>query len=97
MHRKQRYLIELLPAKLLAVRRVTQDNQGKKTPGVDGVAELTPKERTELAHRIRISNASDQVRRTFIPKASGKLRPLGIPTMEERAKQALAKLALEPQ
>lgn len=106
VHHLQRVLVELMPSKLLAVRRVTQDNQGKNTPGVDGIAKLPPGERYALAHRLKLNSSSSQVRRVYIPKSPSlgkkkiqgrKRRPLGIPTVEDRAKQALAKLALEPQ
>jgi RNA-directed DNA polymerase len=89
-------------ARLLAVRRVTQDNQGKKTAGVDGVKSVPPTQRLELAQRIHPKQwkhaKTFPVRRVFIPKP-GKLekRPLGIPVMETRAQQALVKLALEPE
>jgi len=84
--------------KLLATRRVTQDNQGKKTAGVDGVAGLGPDDRLALANRITLSGKSKPVRRVWIPKpGKTEKRPLGIPTMEDRAKQALVKLALEPE
>lgn len=85
-------------AKLLATRKVSQDNQGKKTAGVDGVKSLTPKLRLELAKRLKLTGKSQPTRRVWIPKpGKSEKRPLGIPTMEERALQALAKLALEPE
>jgi RNA-directed DNA polymerase len=85
-------------AKLLAVRRVTQDNQGKKTAGVDGVKSLTPKQRLELVDKLSLSNKVLPTRRVWIPKPNkDEKRPLGIPVMTDRATQALAKLALEPE
>lgn len=94
----QRLLLKSQAAKLLAVRRVSQDNQGKKTPGVDGIASLTPKDRLELSRTIRIDGKAAPVRRVYIPKpGSDEKRPLGIPTMQDRALQALVKLALEPE
>jgi len=85
-------------AKLLAVRKVTQDNQGKKTPGVDGVQSLTPPQRLTLARTLTRDGMAAPVRRVWLPKPSTpELRPLGIPTLHDRAGQALVKSALEPE
>lgn len=102
VHKLQRLLIKSKAASLLAVRRVTQDNHGKKTAGIDGVKELSPPERLALAEKIHAEPyqiKAKAVRRVWIPKSdnSGELRPLGIPVMEERGRQALIKLALEPE
>lgn len=98
VHRLQRLLMKSWFAKCLAVRRVTQDNQGKKTAGVDGVKSLTPRQRLELARNLSLGQQAQPTRRVWIPKP-GKVekRPLGIPTMRNRADQALVKLALEPE
>jgi len=94
----QRLLLRSTSAKLLAVRRVTQDNQGKKTPGVDGVAFLDPDERCWLVANLNLEQQAKPVRRVWIPKpGTEEKRPLGIPTMSDRAAQAVVKLALEPQ
>lgn len=98
VRRLQKTLMKSWSAKALAVRRVTQDNQGKKTAGVDGVKSLTPKQRLELVDQLRINRKAKPVRRVWIDKpGKAEKRPLGIPTMYDRATQALAKAALEPE
>lgn len=98
----QKLLMKSKSARLLAVRRVTQDNQGKKTAGIDGIKSVKPKERLLMAEHIRPDcghqKKAKPVRRVWIPKPGKKdeRRPLGIPVMEERAQQTLVKLALEP-
>src|SRR5215216_7565470 len=64
----QRLLMSSRSAKLLAVRKVTQDNRGKGTAGVDGVKALTPRHRLKLAHTLRIGHKAKPVRRVWIPK-----------------------------
>ena len=94
----QRLLMSSWSAKLLAVRRVTQDNQGKKTAGIDGVKSVPPPQRLALARRLTLNGTATPVRRTWIPKpGSTEQRPLGIPTIAERARQTLVKYALEPE
>src|SRR5262245_12863593 len=94
----QRLVLSSQAAKLIAVRRITQDNMGKKTAGVDGVKLVPPEQRLELARSLQLDGEAAPVRRVFIPKPGGDdLRPLGIPTICDRALQALVKLALEPE
>ena len=98
VHGLQRLLISSRSGKYLAVRRVTQDNCGKKTAGVDGVKSLSPRERLLLAEHLSIDDQAKPVRRVWIPKTnSSELRALGIPVMGDRARQALVKAALEPE
>lgn len=83
-------------AKLLAVRRVTQ-NTGAKTPGIDGVIWTTPGQKYQAATSLhRRGYQAQPLRRIYIPKKNGKQRPLGIPTMADRTMQALYLLGLEP-
>jgi len=99
-HNLQRLLLRSWSARCLAVRQVTQDNRGKHTPGVDGVASLTPRQRVRLAKTLRRLSrwTTDRIRRVYIPKpGKAEKRPLGIPTMRDRACQALVKQALEPE
>jgi RNA-directed DNA polymerase len=98
VHKLQRLLIVSWAARCLAVRKVTQDNRGKKTAGVDGVKSLTPPQRLQLVQRLRLSQQAKPTRRVWIDKrGTAEKRPLGIPTIHNRAEQALAKLALEPE
>jgi RNA-directed DNA polymerase len=98
VHSLQKLLMKSWSAKCLAVRRVTQDNQGKKTAGVDGVKSLSPIQRLSLVRCLKLTPKAKPVRRVWIPKpGTQEKRGLGIPVMYDRALQGLVKLALEPE
>ncbi|RPJ38689.1 MAG: group II intron reverse transcriptase/maturase [Planctomycetaceae bacterium] len=94
----QKLLVKSWYARLLAVRRVTQDNRGKHTAGIDGVKSLTPEKRFALANAMHLDGQATPLRRTWIPKhgSAHEKRPLGIPTLHDRAQQTLVRQALEP-
>jgi RNA-directed DNA polymerase len=97
LYKLQKLLVKSQYAKFLAVRKVTQDNAGKKTPGVDQKLITTPSQRWKLAQQLMVDRKASPILRTYIPKPDGSQRPLGIPTIEDRAKQMLVYLALSPQ
>ena len=92
----QHLLTHSSSAKALAVRRVTE-NQGSATPGVDKLLWDTAEKKVDAVRSLRQRGYRPQpLKRVYIPKSSGKMRPLGIPTMRDRAMQALYLLALDP-
>jgi 5-methylcytosine-specific restriction endonuclease McrA len=98
VRRLQKTLMRSWSGKCIAVRKVTQDNKGKKTAGVDGFKSLSPKQRLTLVNQLKVTGKSKPTRRVWIDKpGKAEKRPLGIPTMYDRALQSLVKLALEPE
>jgi len=93
----QRFLINSFSAKALAVKRVSE-NDGKRTPGVDGEIWTTPEAKWQAIQRLSSRGLRPQpLRRVYIPKRGGKkMRPLGIPAMIIRAQQALHLQGVEP-
>lgn len=94
----QTIVIRSLDAKLLAVRRVTTENSGKNTPHVDSYVATTPEQKIKMVQQLKVDGKALSTRQVLIPK-SGKTekQQQGIPMIHDRAKQALVKLALEPE
>jgi len=97
----QKLLVKSHSAQLIAVRRVTQENAGKRTAGIDGKIYITSKARILLLEEIQKLNPMNYkcspLKRVYIPKANGDKRPLGIPTIIDRIMQMIVKMALEPE
>jgi RNA-directed DNA polymerase len=92
----QRLLARSLAGRLKAVKRVTT-NRGKRTPGVDKILLDTPGKKWQQAQRLDVTGYKSQpLKRTYVPKKNGKLRPLGIPVMHDRAEQSLEQMGLDP-
>ena len=96
----QKLLLRSRGNALVAVRRVTELNAGRKTAGVDGTVVVSPEQKAELVdwlqHRTR-SWSPRPVKRVYVPKSNGRRRPLGIPVIADRCLQALTVTALEPE
>ena len=95
--RALRYLLtRSFSGKALAIKRVSS-NQGKRTPGVDHVLWNTPKKKAQAIRDLRANGYQPlPLKRVYLRKQDGRLRPLGIPAMRDRARQALHLLALDP-
>jgi RNA-directed DNA polymerase len=98
VHALQKLMLRSYSNTLVSVRRVTQQNAGRYTPGVDKVVITTPQARGRVVDLLAATQPwrVQPARRVYIPKATGKLRPLGIPTILDRCLQARVKNALEP-
>ena len=96
LRRLQKLLLKSYANLLESVRRITQNNQGKNTPGVDGEVIKTPEGRVKLVNNW-VMPETKPTRRVFIPKSNGKKRPLGIPTIKDRVAQNIVKNYLEPE
>lgn len=95
----QKLALRSRAARLLAIRQVTQLNQGKKTAGVDGIKSLSFKQRFDLNQELwgnTFNWKSDKLREISIPKKDGTTRMLKVPTIRDRAWQCLVKYAMEP-
>lgn len=98
VHSLQKMLINSKAAKLVATHRVTTLNKGKKTAGIDKKILLKPEDKLQLAMTFSLDGQASPIRRVWIPKpGKTEKRPLGIPIIRDRAKQELARLAIEPE
>lgn len=98
VHKLQKLVVKSWYAKLLAVRQICEDSNSKNIAGVDGIKFLSHQERLKLAENLEIDGKSRATRQVWLPQLQIQdTPPLRIPTMQDRAKQTLFKLALEPE
>lgn len=94
--RLQHLLTNSFYAKALAIKQVTS-RKGKNTAGIDGIKWTTGEDKLNAIYELKTKTYKSQpTKRIYIPKKNGKLRPLSIPTMKDRAMQTLYLLALQP-
>jgi RNA-directed DNA polymerase len=97
----QKLAINSFHVKLHAIRHVTVTSTGRNTPGIDGKLYTTDEKREELCERVIALDLNSYhpkpAKRVEIPKANGKMRPLGIPTIFDRVVQTIVKTAMEPE
>lgn len=91
-----RLMLHSYSCKVVAVEQVTRINQGKRTPGIDGMTIVTDSQRVKAVNRSYLRVEKKPVKRVYIPKKNGKKRPLGIPTVHERIQQKIFQLIMEP-
>src|SRR5215467_6612547 len=89
----QKLMLKSYSNRLVSVRRVTQVNKGKKTSGVDKLVIKTPEARARMVDALAEYALwkAKPVKRVYIPKSNNKVRPLGIPVVQDRCLQAMVK------